>query len=835
MVHGIDLFFALFKNLGVLIALVVLYGYLLVRLKQSQWYQRQVIMGLSFGFFAIGCMYAKIPVFEGVIVDQRNAIVALSGAFGGPLSAVISAVLAGSFRAYLGGQGVIGGMIGVTLSAIAGIGMYQFSGRFNSTLKAAISAFSATIVILPGFLFVRGWDIQTGWELTKAMTIPYGSAIFLGILIVGLLLHREEKRYETELIFRENEERYRELVEGTSDLIIYMDKDGNLTFVNHIVEEILGVPPRECIGMPGLKLMHPDDRDRAIDWFKQCVVQKTKQAQIEFRHVNAKTGKFYTVLWSSAFRFDEDGRYVGMGSIARDVTKIREAEKNYKNLFEKMPDGYAIHEILRDDRGRPADYRFVSINPAMERITGLKAKEFVGKTVLETLPDTKRYWFDIYGEIAMSGRPETFETYSEELSKYFEVTVYSPAENQFASIFQDITLRKKAEEEKRALESQLRHAQKMDAIGLLAGGIAHDFNNILMPIIGYVELGMMKLSPASELYTDLKRVRGAATRAADLTRQILAFSRKQVLEMQVIDLNSVVADFKKMIKRLIGEDIELQVFPEPDLYRVKADKGQIEQVLMNLAVNARDAMPAGGKLTIKTANVYLDEAYMKQSADAPPPGPYVMLAVSDTGCGMDADTRQKIFEPFFTTKERGKGTGLGLSTAFGIIKQHGGNIWVYSEPGRGTIFKIYLPQEEGTTQTREMTPTEPAAMCGMETVLVVEDDEPVRRLVCKTLSSCGYTVLEAKDPTDALRLASENWETLRLLLTDVIMPGMNGKDLYRQMAAIHRDIMVLYMSGYTNDVIAHHGILDEGVNFLQKPFTVQNLTQKVRQVLECSP
>jgi signal transduction histidine kinase len=399
---------------------------------------------------------------------------------------------------------------------------------------------------------------------------------------------------------------------------------------------------------------------------------------------------------------------------------------------------------------------------------------------------------------------------------------------------QDIALRKKAEEEKSMLEAQLRHVQKMDAIGLLAGGIAHDFNNLLMPIIGYVELGMMKLSPETELYTDLKRVREATARATDLTRQILAFSRKQVFEMQVIDLNFVVADFKKMVKRLIGEDIELQVFPEPDLYEIKADKGQLEQVLMNLAVNARDAMPAGGKLTIKTANVYLDEAYMKQSADARPPGPYVMLAVSDTGCGMDADTRQKIFEPFFTTKERGKGTGLGLSTVFGIIKQHGGHIWVDSEPDRGTTFKIYLPQAEGAVKAAELTFSEPVALCGKETVLVVEDDELVRQLVCKTLTSCGYNVLEAKDPKDALRLASENRETLRLLLTDVIMPGMNGKELYRKTADIHPDIEVLYMSGYNDDVIAHHGILDEGVNFLQKPFTVQNLTQKVRQVFEYS-
>ncbi|OPY84391.1 MAG: Blue-light-activated protein [Syntrophus sp. PtaU1.Bin208] len=831
MVHGIDLFFALFKNLAIFIALVVIYGYMLVRLKQSQWYNRQMILGASFGIFAIGCMYARIPVFEGVIVDQRNAIVALSGAFGGPLSAVISAALAGGFRAYLGGEGVIGGLTGVILASIAGIGMYRFSGRFNSVPRAAISALLAVIVILPGFLFIRGRDIQTGWELTKEMTVPYGSAIFLGIFLVGLMLHREEKRYEADLLFRESEEKYRELVEGTSDLITSMDKYGNMTFVNHVAEEILGFPPEACVGRPGIEFVHPDDRDRTLDWFKECVAQKTRQAQIEIRHVNARTGKSYAVLWSSAYRFDDSGNFVGVGGIARDVTKIREAEANYKNLFEKMPDGYAVHEVLRDEKGSPGDYRFICINPAMERITGLKAREFVGKTVLEALPDTRRYWFDIYREIALSGKPESFEIHSAELNKDFEVTVYSPAENQFASIFQDITLRKRAEEEKTILEAQLRHVQKMDAIGLLAGGIAHDFNNILMPIIGYVELAMMKLSSDSEIYNDLRRVRESANRAADLTRQILAFSRKQMLEMQVIDLNVVVQDFKKMVKRLIGEDIDLQVFPAPDLYQVSADKGQIEQVLMNLAVNARDAMPSGGQLTIRTANVYLDEACMKQSGDVRPPGHYVMLAVSDTGCGMDEETRQQIFEPFFTTKERGKGTGLGLSTVFGIIKQHGGDIWAYSEPGKGATFEIYLPQAEGESAALVTAPAETPSIHGTETVLVVEDDEAVRRLVCKTLASCGYQVLEARSPNDALRLASENRETLRLLLTDVIMPEMNGRELYNKTADFHPDIKVLFMSGYTDDVIAHHGILEEGIPFLQKPFTVQNLAQRVRQIL----
>jgi CheY-like chemotaxis protein len=381
------------------------------------------------------------------------------------------------------------------------------------------------------------------------------------------------------------------------------------------------------------------------------------------------------------------------------------------------------------------------------------------------------------------------------------------------------------------MEAQFLQAQKMEAVGRLAGGIAHDFNNILVPIVGYVELGMMNLSPNDKLYINLKRVKQAADRATGLVRQILAFSRKQVLEMKVLDLNAVVMDFKKMLQRLIGEDIEFQTFLEPALYRVDADAGQIEQVLMNLVINARDAMPDGGKLTIETANTYLDQGYVSRYAGAQLPGHYVMLAVSDTGCGMDAETRQQIFEPFFTTKEPGKGTGLGLSTVFGIIKQHGGNVWVYSEPDKGTTFKIYLPQVESTGETPETAPTEIASIYGTETILVVEDEEMVRRLVCETLSACGYEVLEAQSPNDALRLASERKGTFDLLLTDIIMPEMNGRDMYQKMTAIDPDIKVLYMSGYTDDVVVYHGILDEGVNYLQKPFTIQSLTRKVRLAL----
>ncbi len=830
MVHGIDLFFALFNNLAIFIALVAIYSYLLVRFKQSaHWCMRQIILGLSFGAFAIGCMFAKIPVFEGVIVDQRNAIVALSGAFGGPLSAIVSAALAGSFRIYLGGGGAFSGVIGVCLAATAGTGMHLFSGCFKSLGKAAVGSFLASLLILPGFLFVG--DLQTGWQLTKAMAFPFGTAIFLGIFLGGLLLHRAEERYKVELLFHESEKKYRKLVEGTSDLITYINKDGKMTFANRVAEKIFGFSPEECLGMSAFQFIHPDDLPKTKEWLEKCVAQKKQQAHIENRQVNAETGRSHTLLWSSSFLYDDSGNLAGVGGIARDITEVREAEKNFRNLFEKMPDGCAIHEIVRDRDATPMDYRFIGINPALERISGLRHEAHVGKTVREAHPEAQEHWFAIYGKTASSGDSTAFEHYIEELDKHFDMTVYSPAENQVAAIFQDITPRKKAEEEKKAYEEQIRHGQKMEAIGTLSGGIAHDLNNILVPILGYVEMGMMALSPDDRLYANLERVQEAAERAAKLTGQILAFSRKQVLKMEVFDLNAVVADFKKMIRHLIKEDIELKTFLDSDIAMVKADRGQIEQVLMNLIVNACDEMPTGGKLIIETANVQLDETYIEKYAEKLTPGPHVLLSVGDTGCGMDAETQQKIFDPFFTTKEQGKGTGLGLSTVFGIVKQHGGNIHVYSEPGNGSIFRIYLPRAKGEVQSSKTEKEGPSSTFGTESILVVEDEEMVRQLVCECLAANGYEILSAKDPKEGLRLASKRKRTLHLLLTDVIMPVMNGKKLYDELSTIHPETKVLYMSGYTDNVIAAHDILEEDVEFLQKPFTVKGLARKVRLVL----
>ncbi len=397
----------------------------------------------------------------------------------------------------------------------------------------------------------------------------------------------------------------------------------------------------------------------------------------------------------------------------------------------------------------------------------------------------------------------------------------------------EITERQQAEEEKARLEEELRASQKLEAVGQLAGGIAHDFNNLLTVITGYSQLLLARLGQDDPSCHEIEQIDQAGARAAGLTQKLLAFSRKQVLSPKVLDLNGVVANMETQLQRLIGEDITLVTSTDPALWRVKADPGQLEQVLMNLGVNARDAMPEGGKITIETQNVELDAAYAS-AHDPVLPGSYVMLAVSDTGCGMDAGTQAHMFEPFFTTKEQGKGTGLGLAMVYGIVKQSGGYVWLYSEPGIGTAVKIFLPR---VTEAQEDTPAAPGpavAPGGSETILLVEDEGMVRNFVQTVLHTHGYTVLTGWDGPEALRLSQEHAGPIALLITDMVMPGMSGRETADRLAATRPETRVLYMSGYTDKAIVQHGMLDPGIAFLQKPFTPDALLRKAREVLDAT-
>jgi signal transduction histidine kinase/ActR/RegA family two-component response regulator len=396
----------------------------------------------------------------------------------------------------------------------------------------------------------------------------------------------------------------------------------------------------------------------------------------------------------------------------------------------------------------------------------------------------------------------------------------------------DLTERRQAEEALRRMEDQLRQAQKMEAIGLLAGGIAHDFNNLLSVILSYSSMVSEDLDPASPMRADLAQIHAAGQRAADLTHQLLAFSRKQILQPRLVNLNDVVAHSEQILRRLLSEDIEFRTVAAPNLERALLDPGQMEQVLMNLVVNARDAMPNGGKILIETASVMLDEGYAAEHPTVVP-GPHVMVAVTDNGSGMDRETQLHMFEPFFTTKEMGKGTGLGLSTAFGIIKQSGGSIWSYSELGVGTTFKVYFPvATDAGVPAPPARPSLPERMDGSETLLLVEDELGVRTLAATILLRHGYQVLVADDVEDAVRICEEHQGPIHLLLTDVVMPRMSGRILAQQLSDQRPELRVLYMSGYTSNSIIQHSVLDAGVAFLQKPITPPQLVQKVREVLD---
>jgi two-component system, cell cycle sensor histidine kinase and response regulator CckA len=385
--------------------------------------------------------------------------------------------------------------------------------------------------------------------------------------------------------------------------------------------------------------------------------------------------------------------------------------------------------------------------------------------------------------------------------------------------------------ERKRLERQVVQSQKMEAIGQLAGGVAHDFNNLLTIINGYSELLLNRLPPGDPMRQLLSEIHRAGERAGALTRQLLAFSRQQVLEPKVLELNAVVSDTEKMLRRLIGEDIILTYVPSPTAERVKVDPGQLEQILMNLAVNGRDAMPQGGRITIETRSVTLDEHYAQTHPDALP-GEYVLLAVSDTGCGMDEATKAHIFEPFFTTKGPGKGTGLGLATVYGIVKQSGGSIDVYSEAGRGTTFKIYFPQVQEPVSSGKSFRGLSVMPHGSEIVLLVEDEDAVRSLACHVLRSCGYTVLEADDGQRAVQLVKDHRGPIDLVLSDVVMPYLGGRQLVERLSALRPSLKVLFMSGYTDDAVVRHGVLATDYAFLQKPFTPTALAQKVREVLD---
>ncbi len=507
---------------------------------------------------------------------------------------------------------------------------------------------------------------------------------------------------------------------------------------------------------------------------------------------------------------------------------LRKSEEKYRLHFENVSD--VIYSVDKD-------LKILSVSPSVEKLLGYRPEEIVGKPFQNINILAPAYLEKAYNDVtrAFSGDTVSDSVYEftakDGTEKFGEVSgtpVYHDGEVvSMLSVARDIS-------EKKYYEDQLRQAQKMESVGRLAGGVAHDFNNMLGVILGHTELALLQTEENHDLYSDLKEIQKAANRSADITNQLLAFARKQTISPRQLDLNDTVESMLNMLRRLIGENIELAWQPASHIWPVKMDPSQIDQILANLCINARDAIDGVGKLTIETGRKSFDEEYCKKHSGFIP-GDFVLLAVSDNGCGMDKDTLENLFEPFFTTKEVGKGTGLGLATVYGIVKQNNGFINVYSEPGQGSTFNIYLPRFSADEDVDKAVPEKKAAAGGTETILLVEDEPTILRMTRMMLERKGYSVLPAATPGEAIDLAKTHADKIHLLMTDVVMPEMNGRDLAGQLITLYPEIKLLFMSGYTADVIAHQGVLDDGVAFIQKPFSMADMTEKMREVLDMAP
>jgi two-component system, cell cycle sensor histidine kinase and response regulator CckA len=704
-----------------------------------------------------------------------------------------------------------GGVPGVPLSSVLRPTLVGALGGtptdlFEGTVGAAVTPARA----------LRADGSELDLEVTVSpLVIEQANGCFLVLRDVGSRDTREAQRMRG----------YRRLIDRATDLMITHDLTGCITYTNASSQRALGYAPGEMVGMQIAQIVAPcrePSRSTRIDADAASTLYEAELV--------AKDGTMAPYEISSSVVGDESGPRARL-LIARDISARRQAERALRRSDEAFRaaaegsfDALILLESMRDETGRLQDFRIVDLNRRALKLGRVRRNRVLGRPLCEVLSQkTHALFFKKCARVL-----ETREPFEEEISPNASEIDAAWLHYQMVALVDGISVTARDVSERHRLEEELRHSQKMEAVGRLAGGIAHDFNNLLTAINGYTDLLLERVSRDHPLRPDLQEIHRAGERAAALTHQLLAFSRRQVLKPERLDLNAVIGDMENMLRRLIGEHIEVRTNLAADLGRVRADRGQIQQVLMNLVVNARDAMEAGGLLTLETANC--DGAAERQEAGVPA-GRHVMLSVSDTGCGMDEETLAHIFEPFFTTKPSGKGTGLGLSTVYGIIQQSGGHLSAHSQPGAGSVFRVFLPLDEKAEDLTSPQPIRTSAAKGRETVLLVEDEPLVGRLAERVLTQAGYTVIYASNGLEARSVFSQGKGAVDILVTDVVMPRMGGPQLAGLLRAEQPDLRVLFLSGY-NDGAVLSGTVESGTSFLGKPFTAEALSNEVRRLLD---
>jgi len=828
-----NLFLSLVCNAAVLISLGLIFDVFHRRKRAASTFLSQFIFGVIIGLVAIVLIAIPANFLSGIIFDTRTILLGLTGLFFGTIPTLVAMAIAAAYRLTLGGSGALMGIATILSSGLIGLAWRHYRFRESKELSLVEMYLFGLIVHLFMILCMVLLPQELIQSTIKALILPVILIYPACTALLGNLLTNRQRKSRIEDNLMTSEKLHRTILQTAMNGIWQMDMQGQLLEVNEAYCRMSGYSKQELLSMRVSDIEVNQTPEKTI-----ADILKTKKqgaSRFESRH-RCKSGNVIDVEVSIQSLTIEDEQYV---AFLRDITErnrvereLQESRKQYHDLVEETPD--LITRV--DTKGR-----LLFVNHAANEIYGLAEKDCLGHLAFDFihpedqaatrkafdgwLKNGEKVFFLENRQVSIDGRVHWMAWSSR--AEYGEDGKIKG----FAGTARDITRIKRSEEERAQLESQFHQSQKIESVGQLAGGVAHDFNNMLGIILGRCELALLNMDPDQPHYQDLLEIHKAAEHSAALTRQLLAFARKQTIAPKVLDLNETVEGMLKMLRRLIGEDIDLLWKPETKLWTIKMDPSQTDQILVNLCVNARDAVSDIGKITIETENVSLDAAYCSNHLGAVP-GDYVLLSVSDNGCGMDKKTEDRIFEPFFTTKTTGEGTGLGLATVYGIVKQNLGYINVYTEPGLGTSFKIYLPRYYSQEQHPEAEILPEELPRGHETILLVEDQPELLDLNQAMLEMLGYRVLAAGKASEALSLAEKNVDKIHMLMTDVVMPEMNGLILSQRLQSLYPGLKCLFMSGYTANIIAHNGVLDEGVCFIQKPFSINALAEKVRVALE---